>query len=552
MGKKVLLRIPGWGIPILLVASSYGWAWPPTGPYREVIDPTLREVCQITGLLCSLSLGPWSLFVFAHICSFWARASLGTFGMSLAGYILLGMDQNASQVFYACAVLQAAWLLFMLWYQSQDDVILQATSLCKQLLQEMEPLFGPRYVACYRRLKPLSTFLLFVFAVSLGWLIFTHGSQQYEAASIYLKWITLPSLGLLILLVPPILAITKTTSVLISRSARDSLKGVACELCLIGFVFSAAVVGKSVQILGYVHPDESLTWLDGLAPLALLLFWVFASWWWYKYALGLESAIENSSDLQNIRRKCLYCQNEPSFFRERSFNTEVTSTERGLTFNDINGERVIVWDQVKNIIFGAAGIVSVIDQDGKKFDARMPSQTKKPVRSKPEIEAIWAQWADHIARKEAITEFEYPAAARERDRKEYRSTGWTFIGYGIMIPIVMTLAILKRGDISVVIPVFTSLGSLGAFLGGIYMVTREPKQLLGISISDNSILLRYTADETKEICADDIKDSLLVSDRSGVSAAYKGLPIQEHIEQVDYWPILMEYLESKIETNKKS
>ena len=133
MGKRVLLRISGWGIPILLVASSYGWVWPAGNIFEDVIGTTLRTVCQVVGLVCSLSLGPWSLFVFAHIRSFWARASLGMFGMSLAGYILLGVDQNPSQVFYACAVLQAAWLLIMLWHQSQDDVILRATSLRKQL-----------------------------------------------------------------------------------------------------------------------------------------------------------------------------------------------------------------------------------------------------------------------------------------------------------------------------------------------------------------------------------------------------------------------------------
>jgi len=440
----------------------------------------------------------------------------------------------------------------MLWHQSRDNVILQAKALRKQLHQEMEPLFGPRYVACYRWLKSLSTFLLFVFAVSLGWLIFTLGSQQYEAVSIYLKWTAFPSLGLLMLLVPPTAVITTTATVIISKSTANSLRSVAWNLGIIFFASSMVVLITSAEILGYVQPDERLTWLDGLALLALLLFWVFASKSWYKYATHLESAIENSPDLENIRKKCFYCQNESTLFHSRYPKREVASSEHGLTFNDIHGERVMLWDQVKNIIFGAGGIVSVIDQDGNKLDARMPSQTKKPGRSKPEIEAIWAQWSDQIARKEAITEFEYPAAARERDRKEYRSTGWMFIFYGMTIPIVTAMAALKSGDIGVVIPVFSSLGSLGALAGGIYMLTREPKQLLAISIKNNNILLRYTTDEIKEICTDNIKDSVLVSDRSGVSAAYKGLPTPAHIEQVDYWPVLMEYLESKVEANKKS
>ncbi len=202
MLKNILRTILRWIIPILLAASCYGWIWPRGTAYEEVINPSIRIVCQIVGLICVSLLGPWWLLVFSCIWNFWIRASFGILGICLAGFILIGMGLDNLYVYYGCGGLQIIWLIFVRWYYSWDKIIVSGKDFKGRLHKEMISLFGRGYAILVPSLSQMCGFCFFVFLTSFGWFIATVGSTGYPGIHIYMMKGILISLGLLMIFGP--------------------------------------------------------------------------------------------------------------------------------------------------------------------------------------------------------------------------------------------------------------------------------------------------------------------------------------------------------------
>lgn len=533
----------------MLLASCYGWMWPSEFAYDDIINPVLRTACQIVGLICSLLLGPWWMLVFFHlIWNIWERASFGMLGICLAGYILIGMGQEKLYVYYGCGGLQFIWLISVMWYQSCNKTIVSQKDLEGHLYKEMVSLFNHWYVTFLRWLKQTRGFCFFIFLTSFGWFVATISFVEYSSVHVYMKTGTLVSLGLFAILFPWVSLFSETSSVLISKSVSQGVKSVAISSCFMGFCIYYLILNYLVVVPGYAKKDDTISWPFGLAILGVLIFLIVVYRCWYKYALQLEEKIASSESYELIRKNCVDYQNALRDIRYPRYNKEVTSTLQGLIFRDIHSEKLYRWEEIKNITFVSLNIVSVIDQEGNKSEGRMPSEKK--IKPKEKIEAIWNQWADHIAGKEEIRKFEYPPDEQKKDEKNALAEAWFTIAYGVGLPIMIIL--VREIEIGICIPAFSLLLSLTFVIWGVLRLKRGPKILSSISIDQDVIFVQYTSGEIQECRKSDITDSTFKCDRTGVSITFKGLPALKYIERVNYFPVLKEKLLEIVEAGNNN
>lgn len=547
--KTALRIILRWIVPILLLASCYGWIWPPGWIQEGMINPVLRITCQIIGLICSLLLGLWWMLVFSHVIwNFWSRASFGMFGMCLAGYVLIGMGLENIYVYCGCGGLQVIWFISVMWYQSWNKILIRQKELEGHLLKEMVSLFGHRYVMLLRWLKQMCGFCFFAFLTSLGWFIATVGSAEYSNTHVCMKTGTIISLGLFAILLPWVSLLSETTSVLITKSVNQGIKGTVLGCCFIGFCIYYLVFCYMVAVLGCAKKDDPISWPFGLLVLGILIFGIVVYRYWYKYALKLEEKIASSDSYEQIRRKCLDYHNALKDIRFPRYNKEVTSTFQGLTFRDIHGEKLYHWDKIRNIFFDSLNIVSVVDKEGNKSEGKMPSPKK--IKPNAKIEAIWSQWADHIARKEEIIKFEYPIEEQKKDENTAFFEALFAIVLGVGLPIMHIL--MWEREIGIFIPAFVLLISLTFVIWGILRLKSKPKVLSSISIEQDRILVHYTSGEIQECMKSGITDSTFKYYRTGVLITFKGLPYLKKIERVSYFPVLRQKLLEIIQTEQRA
>jgi hypothetical protein len=514
-----------------------------------MINPILRTACQIVGLICSLLLGTWWMLVFSHVIwNFWERASFGMLGICLAGYILIGMGQEKLYVYYGCGGLQFIWLISVMWYQSWNKTIVSQKDLEGHLFKEMVSLFNNWYVMFLRWLKKVRGFCFFIFLTSFGWLITTINFVESSSVHTYMKTGTLISLGLFATLFPWVSLFSETKNVLISRPVNQGVKSVAIGCCFISFCIYYLIFNYLVVALGYAKKDDTISWPYGLAILGILVFWIVVYRYWYKYALQLEEKIASTDSYEQVRRKCLDYHNALKDIRYPSYNREVTSTLEGIIFRDIHDEKLYSWDTIENIIFLSLNIVSVIDQEGNKSEGKMPFEKK--IKPKEKIEAIWNQWADHIAGKEEMRKFEYPPDEQKKDEKNALAEAWLAIAGGIGLPIM--LIFMREREMGIFIPAFVLLSSIATLIWGVFRLKREPKILSSISIEQDSVLVHYTSGEIQECRKSDITDSTFKCDRTGVMVSVKGMPALKYIERVSYFPVLKEKLLEIVEAGSNN
>ncbi|NIW00492.1 hypothetical protein GWN26_15750 [Candidatus Saccharibacteria bacterium] len=228
----------------------------------------------------------------------------------------------------------------------------------------------------------------------------------------------------------------------------------------------------------------------------------------------------------------------------------MTPTLQGLIFRDIHGEKLFKWDKIKHIIFISLNSVSVMDQEGNKSDGNIPSEKK--IKPNEKIEAIWNQWADHIAGKDEIIEFEYPFDEQRKDEKNALAEAWFAIAGGIGFPIMLIFMRMWENDLGIFIPAFILLSSLIYLIWGVFRLKRRPKILSCISIEQDGILIHYKGGEIQECRKSDITDLTLKYDRTGVMINFKGLPDLKKIERVSYFPVLKQKLLEIIETENNN
>ena len=539
MHRTALRIILRWIVPVLLLASCYGWIWPPGWAQEELINPVLRIACQIVGLICSLLLGPWWMLVFSHVIwNFWFRSSFGIFGICLASYILIGMGQENLYVYYGCGGLQFIWLISIIWYQSWNNILISQKDLKSHLYEEMALLFGHWYVMLLSWLKQVCGFCFFSFLASFGWLVVTISFVDYSSVQTYLKTGTLISLGLFAILLPWVHMFSAIARVLISKSVDQKVKGAALNCCFMGFMVYYFVFHYLLIVLSYIKKDDTISWPYGLAILGILVFWAVVSRYWYKYALQLEEKIASSESVELIRKNCVDYQNALRDIRYPRYNKEVTSTLQGLIFRDIHSEKLYRWEEIKNITFDSLNIVSVIDQEDNKSEGKMPPEIKIKMNSR--IEAIWNQWADHISGKEEIRKFEYSLDEQTKEEKNALAEAWFAIAGGVGFPIMLILS--RERELGIIIPTFILLFSLTSLIYGVFRLKRGPKILSSISIEQDRILVQYTSGEIQECRKSDITDYTFKCDRTGVLITFKGLPALKNIERVSYFPVLKEKL----------
>ncbi|MHC4545494.1 MAG: hypothetical protein ACYSYL_13400 [Planctomycetota bacterium] len=461
-------------------------------------------------------------------------------GICLAGYILIGMGQEKLYVYCGCGILQVIWLVSVMWYQSWNKTILSQKDLESHLHKEMVFLSDHWYVMFLRWLKQICGFCFFVFLTSFGWFVATFSIVEYSNINIYLKTAVLISLGLFAILLPWVSLLNQTTSALISKSVNQGIKGAALSSSFIGFCIYYLVFCYVVAALGYAKKDDTISWPFGLVVLGILIFWIIVYKCWYKYALQLEAKSVSSDSYEQVRRKCLDYQNALRDIWYPYYNKEVTSTLQGLIFRDIHGEKLYRWEEIKNITFDSLNIVSVIDQEGNKSEGKMPSVKK--IKPKEKIEAIWNQWADHVAGKEEIIKFEYPFDEQRKDEKNALAEAWFAIAGGIGFPIMLIFMRMRENDLGILIPAFILLSSLIYLIWGVFRLKRRTKILSCISIEQDRILVHYKGGEIQECRKSDITDSTLKYDRTGVMITFKGLPDLKKIERVSYFPVLKQKL----------
>jgi hypothetical protein len=235
------------------------------------------------------------------------------------------------------------------------------------------------------------------------------------------------------------------------------------------------------------------------------------------------------------------------FFDKRYYKQQVVSNNDGFVFKDTNNETSYGWDQIRHIIFGPAGCISIIGKDGNRTDGIMPlgRGTKK---RKSKIEAIWNQWADYIPEAQS-KELEYPVEEQKKDMLKEKFANWFCVFLGIVLLLSALYFLLfahAEGKLDKWLKIFfyIPLCFVASFfiVGGILDMRSGTKIPSSIAIGSDGIFVRYANGRCREFDKGKLYSYSINSESCEALVVFRGGATVKHIEKVSYFPVLRKHL----------
>ena len=289
---------------------------------------------------------------------------------------------------------------------------------------------------------------------------------------------------------------------------------------------------------------------------SICVLWVIVCRLWYKHALTIAAKAEHSDYHLEIK-KIAGEQTDAAFdaVGSEAFRPEAVPTEEGMQISNVEGQLTVPWEEVRNVFImqKPRRLMVVRHDESVVFGLLATSDSKK--RSKDIINRLWQFWLDKIDNKDELREFEYPLLGRQSDARKVRNEGLQMAAMGVLLICIICLPWAFSGietseDLYAVL-FFLAVG-LGALLGGLwYSRTSNKKRLSHISVSEEQLTIIFNEGSGGSYSAitDVTKHELGIGYDEGSKLVFKDGTTLRHLERMDYWPVLRQWLHTKFETS---
>ena len=236
------------------------------------------------------------------------------------------------------------------------------------------------------------------------------------------------------------------------------------------------------------------------------------------------------------------------------FKDTVSISEDGLTFSNSKDSRLCKWENITNIFnWWDLDRLIVIDEMGSILRGNLPlhASFQSP---QEQINYIWCRWADSIPSKDTITSFDYPLWPRKQENylaleNAVEGILCGLLAWGLFTGMMIREPIESRGDWALLV----SLSVIGLLCFGWSfhnLKKRIRRKLEKVSVKGNIMEVAYDGGLVRSFNIPSIKDFKLNDPGNIGKIVLEDNTRLQNIERVSYWPVLREYLLSKLKDLK--
>jgi len=233
-------------------------------------------------------------------------------------------------------------------------------------------------------------------------------------------------------------------------------------------------------------------------------------------------------------------------------------TEEGLIYRRTRkGDIFYEWKRITNIFpWGRFNLLTIIDED-QNVSSGFVFADRKYGRPLKKIDYIFRVWGDKIQQKSESVYFEYPAWCRKQDSKSYvENAFWGLAGGMVIIAIALAAMRENNWQISNIkedwpIALGFLFGLYGLVFGVSNLIKRRRKKVSEIKVGENNLKIIYEDGSSKQFELTQVRKHNLAKRRYKGEIIFKDASKIEHLERVSYWPILREYLLSKLQLSEE-
>lgn len=234
-------------------------------------------------------------------------------------------------------------------------------------------------------------------------------------------------------------------------------------------------------------------------------------------------------------------------------------SEEGLIFRGLTDSHLHKWENITNIfLWPTFNVLTVIDAHGKISSGKIhPDRTYGCLDKK--LTYIFEVWADSIRESEWAVGFEYPEVF---ERMVSKRNFWdaVYSGGGGTLFLAFTIYVAARIDwenpeienyLMISVGVLFGLFCIFAAFWGLLVQPRK-KKWTQIRATDSTLEVEYNDDTIREFDLRNVKKHTLRECNYIGKIKFTDGAKMKHLERVKYWPILREYLLSKLEPSEKT
>lgn len=240
---------------------------------------------------------------------------------------------------------------------------------------------------------------------------------------------------------------------------------------------------------------------------------------------------------------------------DEQFEDTVTVSKEGLTFEKPKNKRLYKWEEITNIFnWLRASVICIIDAQGNVNCGNIGPSNFKTYDE--DLNYIWQEWFNNIPAKETIKSFEYPHWCIKKEKGLAIRNVFEGICGGIVIWGLGTLCLALNIVDSLKAWVFLVSGGIVGLLFFIWSLVNFKKYIgrnfKHISVTGSIINVIYEDGTTCSYNIPSVRKVKLHSPANIEAIIFENGTKIKHLDRVSYWPILRDYLLSKLEPTEKN
>jgi hypothetical protein len=237
----------------------------------------------------------------------------------------------------------------------------------------------------------------------------------------------------------------------------------------------------------------------------------------------------------------------------KTYGAIIHVAEKGVIFKRIRAERIYEWERITHIFrWRRWNLLTVITAEGTVATGNVyPDEHFRKASEK--ITHIWDVWKGQIVEGENIRTFEYPAWCRDEEARLTLHNAFTGIGAGIILSFLLARLFLEDSWKNwttfkdALMPVGGVLLAMYAFIFGLKnLIEHFKNKPVELIIENSDIQVLYSSGDAATLKIGDIQKHELEDVRSLGVLVFKDGTKLKRLDRFSYWPILRDYLLSKL------
>ena len=487
---KRRLRILAWCVPLVLIASSFGWMHPGEAP------SAFEWGSRIVGIVAALLLAP-AILVISSGRHVWGQIAAGVFATGVAGFIAFGLTDNTAGIMQTAGVLQCLWAAFVLWRVATDELARFHRQHRQRIRRELADVLGPWNLAFERVLRLLTGVSFLVSASAFGWSLLLVAEPEYEIFWSVCRWAGLVFVFCGGLALSTILTFDEFRE----QPDRSRIGSSIATTGLLAALALPLLVVLLSRELGIYH---------GL----VLGGWTVVCGLW---ALGMLRSAKRARHSDHYERIDRIIEKDAKplaeiWARREGFLHRIHITEDMLCFESYNCEHSYCWGEIQHLfvtsvrssLFCRSMSFVIIDRSSTVSVEGMPLgrpviEERDGSRRCVSADRIWEAWLEATADRESMNRFVYPEWARAKDARNAWLTGILCLGLAVFGIVMSVYFWWQSGVAKEYVAVISGIALTLLFGCAGLMLLLKPRLLREVMIHRDGLLVKYHDGVEKKI-----------------------------------------------------